>query len=112
MYKRYLVTLCAGAFLASAASAHEVNLKTEARELGIAVGQDYTCTAEDGREIARADSEEMFDSILFDIDREHAYIYAVGVGFGAASDAADVDCEGISANLKNVKAKFGLGGTE
>jgi len=104
--------LCLGVILATPAIADDINLKADARELGIAVGQSYVCTDADKRAMARADSETMYDMILFGTDHEHAYIYAVAVGYGAAGKKEDVDCEKLAARLAGVRSKMGLGGTE
>ena len=104
--------LCLGVILATPAIADDINLKEDARELGMAVGQSYVCTDADKRAMARADSEAIYDVILFGTDHEHAYIYAVAVGYGAARNKKDIDCEELATRLAGVRSKMGLGGTE
>jgi len=101
-----------GAAFAMPATADTVKLKEDARELGISVGQAYVCTPDDQKAMARADSEAIYDTILFGIDHEHAYIYAVAVGYGAATQKSDIDCKQIAARLSGVRSKMGLGEAE
>ena len=103
---------CLGVFLAIPALADDVNLKEDARELGITVGQNYACTPDDNRAMARAESESIYDVILFGIDHEHAYIYAVAVGYGAAMKKDDIDCENLDARLAVVRSRMQLEGAE
>lgn len=101
-----------GAVLVMPVTADTVKLKEDARELGISVGQAYVCTPDDKKAMARGDSEAIYDTILFGIDHEHAYIYAVAVGYGAATKKSDIDCKKIAARLSGVRSKMGLGETE
>ena len=101
-----------GVLLAMPAIADDINLKQDARELGVAVGQNYACTPENDRAAARAESEAIYDLILFGIDHEHAYIYAVAVGYGAAANRDDIECETIDARLGVVRSRMQLEGAE
>jgi hypothetical protein len=112
MRQNLLTALCFSAVFTTSAIAHEVDLKGKARELGISVGHSYICTPEDKRALARADSEAIFDMILFEINHEHAYTYAVAVGYGAGMDKKDIDCDKTAASVAEVKSKMGLGGTK
>lgn len=99
----------AGAFATSAA-ADEVNYDAKVRQLGIAVGKAHSCAEAEARPLLRDDSETIYDLILFELGHELAYIFAVGVGYGAASSLEGVDCAKLTAHVNEVKAKMGLGG--
>jgi hypothetical protein len=54
----------------------------------------------------------MFDTIL-DIDgHELAFVFAVGIGYGAASDKTGLDCAKLIERVNAVKAAMGLGGAK
>lgn len=109
MRRMALATLCCGALFATPAVSHDIDLKQKARELGVAIGNHYTCIAKDEKALARADSEAMYDMILFQFGHELAYVYAVAVGYGAGMDKSGFDCEKLTAHLAEVKGKMGLG---
>lgn len=97
--------------MAGGALAHDdVSLKEKARQLGVAVGQHYVCTPAEEREAVKRNSEAMFDTILRGVGHETAYLYAVSVGFGAAGDQTDVDCEALAAQLEQVKVRMRIKG--
>lgn len=84
----------------------------KARQLGVAVGKTYGCVAEDNREAARAEFEDMFD-MIYDLDgKELAFAFAVGIGYGAATDKAAVDCDTLLPLVNEAKAEFGLEGVK
>jgi phosphotransferase system glucose/maltose/N-acetylglucosamine-specific IIC component len=112
MIRNLVVFFCFGALLATSATAYDENLVPRVRQLGIAVGKAYVCAPVEDRAYARADFEEMFDTIL-DIDgHELAFVFAVGIGYGAASDKTGLDCAKLIERVNAVKAAMGLGGAK
>ena len=98
--------------VATSAMAHDESLIPKVRQLGIAVGQAYACGPREHRSYTRADFEEMFDTIL-DVDgQELAFVFAVAIGYGAASDPTGLDCAQLTKHLDAVKAEMGLGGVK
>jgi hypothetical protein len=92
--------------------AHDDDLVSKARQLGIAVGKTYVCAPADNRPNARADFEDMFDRILHVEGHQVAFVFAVGIGYGAASDQAGLDCAKLTEHVNAVKAEMGLGGAK
>ena len=45
---------------------------------------------------------------LEELGPELAYIYAVGVGFGAAVEAGKLDCPKLATHWTDMKVKFGM----
>jgi len=112
MIRNLLVLFCCAAVLPTSAIAHDEELVPKVRQLGIAVGKAYVCAPVEDRAYARADFEEMFDTIL-DVDgHELAFVFAVGIGYGAASDKAGLDCAKLIERVNAVKARMGLGGAQ
>ena len=98
--------------LTTSAMAHDDNLVSKVRHLGIAVGKTYICAPVENRANARADFEEMFDMIL-DVDgHEIAFVFAVGIGYGAASDQTGLDCAKLTEHVNAVKTEMGLRGVK
>lgn len=112
MIRNLLVLFCCGVLLATSATAHDENLVPRVRQLGIAVGKAYVCAPVEDRSHARADFEEMFDRILETDGHELAFVFAVGIGYGAASDKTGLDCERLIEQVNAVKSKMGLGGVK
>ena len=107
---RILASLfCCAAIDATSAMAYDESLVPKARRLGIAVGKAYVCAPLEHRAHDRADFEEMFDSILEIDGQELAFVFAVGIGYGAASDKAGLDCAKLTKQVDAVKAELGLG---
>jgi hypothetical protein len=112
MIRNLAAFFCLVAVVATSAMAHDENLIPKVRQLGIAVGKAYVCAPVEDRAYARADFEEMFDTIL-DIDgHEFAFVFAVGIGYGAASDKTGLDCRQLIEHVNAVKAEMGLGGVK
>jgi hypothetical protein len=110
MMIRILTTsICFGAVLATSAAAHDDDVVSKARQLGIATGKTYVCAPAEARPDARADFEEMFDRILHVDGHEVAFVFAVGIGYGAASDQTGLDCAKLTEHVNTVKAEMGLG---
>ena len=104
-----ILAACFGAVLATSALAHDDDIVSKARQLGIAVGKTYVCAPAENHNNDRADFEEMFDMIL-DVDgHEVAFVFAVGIGYGAASDQTGLDCAKLTKHVAEVKAEMGLG---
>lgn len=101
-----------GALIATSAMAHDDGITQKARQLGLAVGKTYTCVPEAERAVERADFEEMFDMIDHVDGNEIALVFAVAVGFGAASEQTDKTCTELLPLVNAVKAEMGLGRTE
>src|SRR5210317_1392952 len=112
MRQTIALSFCASAFLATSGLAHDDGITEKVRHLGIAAGKTYACYPEEDRDEARADIEEMFDMIHHMDGRDLAFVFAVGVGYGAASEKADSDCTELLTHVKAVKAEMGLGGAE
>jgi len=108
MIRTLTASFCLSAVLATSAMAHDDPLTAKARQLGIAVGKTYVCAPLENRPGARADFERMFDTILVENGHELAFVFAVGIGFGAASDHAELDCATLTKHVNAVKAKMGL----
>jgi len=102
--------LCSG--LALPAVAHDKNMTQKVRDLGIAVGNSFTCIKADQKESQLVFSEALFDAILFDLGHAQAYVYAVAVGHGAGMKDHGVDCSALDAELASFKAKIGMGTTQ
>lgn len=109
MIRNLAAFCCLGAVLATSAVAHDENLIPKVRQLGIAVGKAYVCTPLGDRDYARADFEEMFDTILKIDGHELAFVFAVGIGYGAATDQTGLDCKQLIERVNAVKAEMGLG---
>jgi hypothetical protein len=99
-----------GALIATQAMAHDDGTTESARQLGLAVGKTYTCLPEAERPEARADFEEMFDIILYADGNEIAFVFAVAIGYGAASEKTEADCTELLEHVNAVKAEMRLGG--
>jgi hypothetical protein len=112
MIRTLASSLCFGAVLTTSAMAHDDDLVSKARQLGIATGQTYVCGPAENRANARADFEDMFDRILRVDGHEVAFVFAVGIGYGAASDQAGLDCAKLTEHVNAVKAEMGLGGAK
>ena len=109
MIRTLALSFCFYAVLMTSALAHDDDLVSKVRQLGIAVGKTYICAPAENRDNARADFEEMFDMIL-DVDgHELAFVFAVGIGYGAASDQTETDCAKLNEHVNAVKAEMGLG---
>lgn len=111
MIRTFTLSLCASAVLATPSLAHDDGITEKVRHLGIATGKTYACTPESERAVARADAEEMFDMIHHMDGRELAFVFAVAVGYGAASEKTDADCTELLPLVNAAKADMGLGGT-
>ena len=112
MNRTLILSLCFGALCAMPSLAHEDDTEAKARHLGIAVGKTYNCIAEENRAAARAEFEDMFD-MIYELDgKELAFIFAVGIGYGAAQDDDAADCETLLPLVNNAKAEFGLEGVK
>jgi hypothetical protein len=106
------LSLCFGASLATSVFAHDEGVNDKARHLGIAVGKTFACHPEVGRSAARADFEEMFDMIYHTDGNEIAFVFAVAIGYGAASDVTEAECAELMPLVDAAKAELGLGGSE
>lgn len=112
MKRTIALSLSMSMLLATTALAHDDGLTEKVRHFGIAVGKTYSCYPEEDRAVARADMEEMFDMIHHTDGNEMAFVFAVGVGYGAASEKTDTDCTELLTHVKAAKAEMGLEGTE
>ena len=107
-----ILAACFCAVLTTSALAHDDDFISKVRQLGIAVGKTYVCAPVENRANARTDFEEMFDMIL-DVDgHEVAFVFAVGIGYGAASDQTGLDCTKLTEHVNTVKAEMGIGGVK
>jgi len=88
--------------------AHDEEIISKARQLGIAVGKTYVCAPLEKRPAARIDFEDMFDLILAKDGHEVAFVFAVGIGYGAASDQTGLDCAKLTEHVNSVKTRMGL----
>jgi hypothetical protein len=110
MNRTLILSICFGALCAAPSFAHDEDTITKARHLGISVGKTYSCIAEENRAAARAEFEDMFD-MIYDLDgKELAFVFAVGIGYGAAQEHDAVDCENLLPLVNDAKAEFGLEG--
>ncbi len=112
MTRTMILSMCLSALLATSAMSHDDGTTEKARHLGIAIGKTYTCTPEADRPVARADFEEMFDMIYHTDGNEIAFVFAVAIGYGAASDVTEAECTELLEHVTAVKAEMGLGGTK
>ncbi len=112
MMRTLLLSLGIGGLIASSAVAQDGGVKEKARHLGLAVGKTYTCVPEEDRGDARAEFEEMFDQIYAVDGHEVAFVFAVAIGYGAASEKAENDCSELLAHVNAVKAEMGFGGSD
>lgn len=112
MIRTVAVSIFAGTLLATSAFAHDDGITEKVRHLGISIGKTYACHSEEDRAEARADAEEMFDRIYVVDGHELAFVFAVGVGYGAASEKIDANCAELLPLVKAVKADMGLGGAD
>ena len=110
MNRTLILSLCFGALCATPSLAHDEDTIAKARHLGIAVGKTYSCIAEESRAAARAEFEDMFD-MIYELDgKELAFVFAVGIGYGAAMEDEAANCETLLPLVNDVKAEFGLEG--
>lgn len=109
MLRTMMATALVGLALAPPVGAQGTDMKKWARDLGIAVGETYVCT--EGAEKAETQilSEAIFDTINFEASHEIAYIYAVGVGYGAALERENRDCDALKAHVEKLKAHMNMG---
>jgi hypothetical protein len=97
--------------MATAATAQQVNdeaIVFKYRDLGIAVGNGYTCVSGNQKTLARVHSEMLFEMIMEEIGYPTAYEYAVAVGYGAGMDPARFDCAKVLPELSRIKQRLGL----
>ena len=97
--------------MTTSAMAHDLDITNKARQLGIAVGKTYSCVPTEERPIALADAEEMFDMIYFADGHEVAFVFAVGIGYGAGSEKNETDCTDLVEHVNAVKVEMGLRGS-
>jgi hypothetical protein len=100
------------ALLATSAIAHDDSVIKKARQLGIAVGKTYTCLPEEDRAAAQSNFEEMFDMIHHVDGHELAFVFAVAIGYGSASDITEPDCTELPNLVHAVSAEMGLGSSK
>ena len=112
MTRSLSLSICLSALLATSAMAHDDGKTEQARHLGMAIGKTYTCMPEADRPVARADFEEMFDMIYHTDGNEIAFVFAVAIGYGAASDVTEAQCTELLEHVTAVKTELGLGETE
>lgn len=110
MMRTLTLSIGFGALLATHVMAHDNGITDKARQLGLAVGKTYTCLPEAERPEARADFEEMFDMIHHIDGNEIAFVFAVAIGYGAASEKTETDCTELLEHVNAVKGDMGLGG--
>ena len=77
MIRTLALSFCFYAVLMTSALAHDDDLVSKVRQLGIAVGKTYICAPLENRDNARADFEEMFDMIL-DVDGHELAFVGLG----------------------------------
>lgn len=109
MMQTLALSIGLSALLATSAMAHDDGLTEKARQLGIAVGKTYSCLPKEERADAQADFEEMFDMIHHVDGHELAFVFAVAIGYGAASEKTEADCTELPKLVNAVKAQMGLG---
>jgi hypothetical protein len=112
MNRTALTALCLWLGVSSSAFAHDVDMKTKTRELGLSVGNAYVRAAAADKVAFKADSEAIYDRILHDLGPSLAYVYAVSAGFGASLDVDGLDCAKLAKHWSGTKTKFELEGTK
>lgn len=106
-----MAVACMAVASAAPALAHDDDEhKEKARRIGLAVGKAYACSEGAEKAKLKSDSEDLYDTVLFDAGHEVAYIYAVGVGFGAAKQDPAADCAKLQAHVDSLMKQIGVRG--
>ena len=112
MNRTILVALCLGLCVSTSALAHDEDVIKKSRELGLSVGNAYSCADAEDKAAFKADSEAIYALILHDLGPSYAYVYAVSVGYGASLDVSELDCVKLAEQWSGNRSKFGLEGTK
>ncbi|MGF1500386.1 MAG: hypothetical protein ACFBSD_01095 [Paracoccaceae bacterium] len=82
-------------------------IKTQVRPLGVTVGRVYACL-EDGpeRELMIGDAHVMYDLMTKSVGSDVAFVFATALGYGAASEAAGLDCPALAEAWQKIKVDF------
>lgn len=84
-------------------------LETGIREIALAVGNTYVCAEDDEARAAHRDmTRQLFDHILQDTGSNHAFLFAVSVGYGASVPKDQLDCEKLQAQWQEMQSTFDL----
>ena len=110
------IVLAAPAFAQEAKTAEDTEaearyyaeIQNQMRTLGLDVGNAYACSAEEDQAQFQKDARHLYLHVIADHGADAAYDYAASVGFGAARDAATIDCPVLLEYWDGVKASMGF----
>ncbi|MEM1313458.1 MAG: hypothetical protein AAGI51_02820 [Pseudomonadota bacterium] len=100
--------LAGAAAPALAQDAEEAVIVQKIRAMAVGVGNAYACTSEESRDLFREESHHLFDLIVQDAGSDVAFIYAVGLGYGAAAPADVIDCERMLGHWETIRTDYDL----
>lgn len=78
------------------------------REIGIQIGHNYACTADEDKEDTSDKIQIIFDLINKDLGTDLGYTFATAAGFGAAADKSTLDCEKLAEGWAKITGEFGV----
>ncbi|MEM6932545.1 MAG: hypothetical protein AAF526_03065 [Pseudomonadota bacterium] len=83
-------------------------LEAQTREVGVAVGQAYTCLADtdERRERMKLASKAIYNMIVHDLGSDMAYAFATSAGFGAGKPRDDARCKELAERWEAIKENF------
>lgn len=113
MTRLALIALAAGLIVSGAQGQEptaddDAAMKAKTRALGVSVGQTYACADEAGRAELEAEAHLLFDFIMKDVGSDLAWVFATSAGFGAAAEAATLDCPKLAQGWAKTRDDFGL----
>lgn len=100
--------LSAASLPAAAQTDGEDEMVKKVRGLSVAIGNAYACTAEDDRGTFKEESHHLFDLILQDVGSDMAFLYATGIGYGAAVPADKIDCPAMLEQWEGIRTDYDL----
>ena len=97
--------------LPAAAQAQEAGadgMADKVRSLALAIGNAYACTPEEERPTFKEEAHHLFDLILQDVGSDLAFLYATGLGYGSAVEAAEIDCPAMLEQWEGIRTDYDL----
>lgn len=107
------IAMIAGGLMAlpaalQAQDAAQDGMADKVRSLALAIGNAYACTPEDDRPTFKEEAHHLFDLILQDVGSDLAFLYATGLGYGSAVEAAEIDCPAMLEQWEGIRTDYDL----